>query len=199
MTEKTRHRSDKRVIRTKKAIKNSLFRIMEEKDISAITISELTESAGVNRRTFYTHYHSITDILDEIETDLVTALRGLAQQFDPADHTHSSYRLFMELHRLISVDFDSYFNHMRIETRGTLISRLKSVLKSSVGNIGQSPERKVSSGELAAAFIAGGFLNIYMEWRRSGEQVPIETAARTASAMVSSCIEAITHRTAEEL
>ena len=83
MTEATsRHDSDKRVIRTKKAIKAALFRIMEEKDISSISISELTQEANVNRRTFYTHYRNITDILDEIEGNLVQSLGKLVKGID---------------------------------------------------------------------------------------------------------------------
>ena len=58
----TRNNSDKRVIRTKKAIRTALFKLMESKDIASITISELTTLANVNRRTFYTHYSNITAV-----------------------------------------------------------------------------------------------------------------------------------------
>ena len=72
----TRNNSDKRVIRTKKAIRTALFKLMESKDIASITISELTTLANVNRRTFYTHYSNITDILDETESEIVEAVGG---------------------------------------------------------------------------------------------------------------------------
>ena len=86
MTSSARHETDKRVVRTKKAIRSALFRIMENKDIADITISELTAEANVNRRTFYTHYRNITDILTEVETDFVTALKQLADNFDPQNY-----------------------------------------------------------------------------------------------------------------
>ena len=70
MNTSPRHNSDKRVIRTKKAIRNALFKMMETKELSHISISELTAGANVNRRTFYTHYSDITEILDEIEAAL---------------------------------------------------------------------------------------------------------------------------------
>ena len=73
---------DRRVIRTKKAIRSALFKLMESKDISSITISELTALANVNRRTFYTHYSNITDILDETEAEIVEALQQLIR-FQP--------------------------------------------------------------------------------------------------------------------
>ena len=98
----SRHDSDKRVIRTKKAIKEALFRLMEEKDISSISISELTQEANINRRTFYTHYSSITDILEEIESDLVEALGVLVQSIDFNAPRKGAKDLFLGLHSLIT-------------------------------------------------------------------------------------------------
>ena len=115
MTETTtRHDSDKRVIRTKKAIKAALFRIMEDKDISSITISELTQKANVNRRTFYTHYRNITDILNEIEGDLVAALNELVKKFDANDFEASTYNLFLGLNELITVEFKTRRSYPRL-------------------------------------------------------------------------------------
>lgn len=159
MTEiSTRHDSDKRVIRTKKAIKAALFRIMEDKDISSITISELTQQANVNRRTFYTHYRNITDILNEIEGDLVDALAELTQRFDTNDFKASTYNLFMGLNKLITVEFDYYFHVMRVDMRGMLMSRLKNVIKDSTDRlIGKICSERGEDAAVVSAFIVGGF------------------------------------------
>ena len=104
----TRNNSDKRVIRTKKAIRTALFKLMESKDIASITISELTTLANVNRRTFYTHYSNITDILDETESEIVEALGELISQFDSASLVDSTYHIFIELNRLITAEYGFY-------------------------------------------------------------------------------------------
>ena len=131
MTTTIRHNSDKRVIRTKKAIKSALFRLMETKDISDITISELTTCANVNRRTFYTHYRCLTDILNEIESDLVQELSVLLSKIDLHDYKTSMYDLFIDLHNMVTGEFDYYFHLMRMDMRGVLLSRLKNALKNS--------------------------------------------------------------------
>lgn len=41
----------------------ALKRLLKEKSIEDITISELVDIAGISRTTFYRNYHSITDIL----------------------------------------------------------------------------------------------------------------------------------------
>lgn len=189
-TPNSRHDSDKRVIRTKKSIKNALFKIMESKDISSITISELTNEANVNRRTFYTHYRNITDILDEVEGELVTALKALGDKYDPNDFEKSTYNLFIGLDKLISEDFDYYFHLVRVDMRGMLMSRLKTVIKSTAEDIlSHITKTKGSNAASVAAFIAGGFFNLYIEWHYNNNGMTLEEAARVASRMVGICIK----------
>lgn len=63
-------RNDSRPIKTKKSIKQALLILLNERDISNITISELAETANVSRKTFYLHYKDIGEILDDIKADL---------------------------------------------------------------------------------------------------------------------------------
>lgn len=186
----SRHDSDKRVIRTKKAIKAALFKIMEEKDISSISISELTQEANVNRRTFYTHYRNITDILDEIEGDLVEALGKLVQSIDLKASRKSAYDLFIGLDTLITVEFDYYFHLVRVDMRGLLMSRLKNVIKEMTDMLlEQLCKKHGENAAIVSSFIVGGFLNMYLEWHFHPENCKIEQAAELAGKMVEMCIE----------
>lgn len=184
-----KHDSDKRVIRTKKAIKSALFTIMENKDISSITISELTKRANVNRRTFYTHYRSITDILNEIESDLVKSLTELVDNFDTEDFRTSTYNLFIGLNELITVEFDYYFQLVRVDMRSMLMSRLKNVIRKLTDRL-LSEFCRVYGLDLAiiSSFIVGGFFNSYLEWHNNPDNLSIERAAELTSSMVEFCI-----------
>lgn len=186
----SRHDSDKRVIRTKKAIKAALFKIMEEKDISSISISELAQEANVNRRTFYTHYRNITDILDEIEGDLVEALGRLVKSIDLKASRKSAYDLFIGLDSLITVEFNYYFHLVRVDMRGILMSRLKNVIKEITDMVlAQLCKKHGENAAIVSSFVVGGFLNMYLEWRFHPEGCRIEQAAELAGKMVELCIE----------
>lgn len=190
MNTSTRHDNDKRVVRTKKAIKAALFKIMESKDISAITISELTAEANVNRRTFYTHYRNITDILSEIESDLVAALRELADKFDTSDYEKSTYELFLGLDRLITVDFQFYFHLVRVDMRGILVSRLKTVIKRAADAVlEQFSDGTSADSAVLSAFLAGGFFNAYLDYTYNPERTTLEHSARLAASAVAFCIK----------
>ncbi len=61
---------DRRSIRTKAAIKRAFLSLLNNKTVSKITISEITELADIGRGTFYLHYEDIYDLYKEIETEM---------------------------------------------------------------------------------------------------------------------------------
>lgn len=67
-------RTDRRVLRTRQALREALLSLMQEKDYSAITVEEITERANLGRTTFYLHYQDREDLLLEELTGLIQEL-----------------------------------------------------------------------------------------------------------------------------
>lgn len=67
--------NDRRAKRTKKMIRKSFFELLLEKNISEISIKELSERADINRGTFYSHYDDIYDLLSEIEKETLEEIK----------------------------------------------------------------------------------------------------------------------------
>lgn len=63
-------RENQRIAITKRLLKESLLRLLREKEMDKITISELCRDAGVNRATFYRHYEIPRDVLFDIQKDM---------------------------------------------------------------------------------------------------------------------------------
>ena len=62
---------------TKRAFAASLKKLLKEKPLDKIKITDLTEDCGVNRQTFYYHFKDIYDLLEWVYTDDATkALDG---------------------------------------------------------------------------------------------------------------------------
>ncbi len=81
MTYKTK--GNRRVLVTKKLIGDALLKLLETKNIEKITITELCETAHVNRSTFYHHYTSQYDVLTEIEDEKVEDIKAMLDKVDP--------------------------------------------------------------------------------------------------------------------
>lgn len=58
---------DLRTERTKRSITNAFLELRKQKPIEKITVKELSELAYINKATFYTHYHDIYDLSDQLE------------------------------------------------------------------------------------------------------------------------------------
>ena len=65
---------DRRIIKSKQALKKALLSLMQEKALKEITIKDIVESADVNRGTFYKHYQYKEDLLDDIIEDVINDL-----------------------------------------------------------------------------------------------------------------------------
>ena len=68
-------RENQRIVITKRMLKESMLKILKEKELDTINVTELCREAGVNRATFYRHYEIPRDVLVEIQQDLFRELR----------------------------------------------------------------------------------------------------------------------------
>lgn len=62
---KTLNRSESKYFTTAAKIDRAFLDILEKKDFAYITVKEICAKAGVNRSTFYLHYETLDDLLEE--------------------------------------------------------------------------------------------------------------------------------------
>jgi len=62
-------KQDRRIDRTKILLKDALLKLMSEKPIFKISITELCNEANINRGTFYAHYDNQNSLLTHIENE----------------------------------------------------------------------------------------------------------------------------------
>lgn len=63
-------------LRVKENIINTLFRFMQKKSLSDITVTELVKGAGVARASFYRNYDSKEDVLVTLIRDVLELFRN---------------------------------------------------------------------------------------------------------------------------
>ena len=67
----------KSAIRSKSFIKHALVKLLTEKNLDRITVTEVIETSGISRGTFYSHYKSLDDVLNQIVDDEYNKIVGL--------------------------------------------------------------------------------------------------------------------------
>lgn len=73
--------TDRRTVRTRTALRLALAQEIDATgDLSRVTVTAVTERAGVTRRTFYSHFRDIPDLVNQIEDETLAALRVHVQR-----------------------------------------------------------------------------------------------------------------------
>ena len=170
-------KQDRRVMKTKKAIRSAFARLLAEKDIDRITVKDIAEAADVNRKTFYHYYDGVYQVADEIEDEIIRGFDEALQGVDYQGAIQAPYVFFEKLTAIINSDIDFYGNLMRSGTRANLNQKLVSLLL--------RPHAAVSDADLhiAVNYAISGMIAAYGEWFSSDRSVPIEAIAENIGQM----------------
>jgi len=68
---------DRRIIRTKLAIRDALATLIKEKGFDAVTVSDIVLQANINRGPFYLHYQDKFDLLEQTETEILKEIQQI--------------------------------------------------------------------------------------------------------------------------
>lgn len=69
-------KDNQRIALTKRLLQEALLRLMNEKPLEKITITELCEEAGINRTTFYRHFNIPNDVLTDMKMEFYSRLNN---------------------------------------------------------------------------------------------------------------------------
>lgn len=71
---------DRRITRSKKALRGALIALMEERGFDGFTVNDLCEQADLNRGTFYNHFRDKDDLLAQLEAEVMDDLERFQAQ-----------------------------------------------------------------------------------------------------------------------
>jgi AcrR family transcriptional regulator len=154
-------KNDRRSQRTRQALSEALVQLIQEKDYSSITVSDIIERANVGRSTFYAHYQDKDDLLlDQMDRVMESLSQGSAYT--------QEFPYFPSLGFLRHVGGDHYELYkalvwgpgMDLITRH-LQKSLSQRVEQGLQNSGKVFEVPVP---ILANFITGSFLNLLKWW-----------------------------------
>ena len=76
---------DRRTKYSLNVINETALELLNEKDISKITVTELCELADINRATFYKYYRDIYDLLENIESNLYNEIKKAIEKVNETE------------------------------------------------------------------------------------------------------------------
>ena len=186
-------KADRRILKTKKAIYEALVELMQKKKLNSITVTELAAQANINRKTFYTYYSTVNDVLDEGICELITSLKDLMYAMSEDYNMLSPQTLFAFLNTIMS-DADIVRNLFASDNGILLFNRLQKTLQETLLKEMLDNDIKMSvppeQYPLISKFIAGGMVSVYYEWITNPNGITLDDMARTLTTLIISGVHA---------
>ena len=177
---------DRRTRKTNKAIKKALVKLMLEKDITKITIKDITEEADINRGTFYFHFSDIYEVLEQIENEIINKIYELIDEFDFKSPSKSPLDFLLKLSSFLNDDRE--FNKLLIinEQSVTFLNKLKELFKDKIikDNIKNIDKKNHQLYACSLTFIASGTIDLYKEWFKGNIDMSIEELSKAIHHLV---------------
>ncbi len=173
-----KNKEDRRVTRTKRAIKQALDTLLITTPPEKLTISAIAREADIDRKTFYLHYASIDDLFHSIAIDIINTLfvnlskrSAEAEPFKPGS-------IVIELDAISKnegIRHDQLAKSLSIDF---LINCLEDPVREAFLASRASFGEKIEEGsEYLLRFYLAGSLSAYIAWIKAEKPVPIETVA----------------------
>ncbi len=91
-------KNNKRRRASQEKIESSFIELLQKKEISKITVSEIIKQTGLNRNTFYANYADIYDLADKIRDRLEKETQELyAEETERAHNSQNYLKLFCHM------------------------------------------------------------------------------------------------------
>lgn len=178
-----KEKTDRRIIKTRRAIRDAFLRLMREKELEKITIKEIAECADVDRKTVYNYYDGIPEILDELETELVQNFEEKTKELDYG--VEDPLEFFEVLTELMNENIEVYSQLLGVKSSTNLSEKIFLFLRKKIyTSLTSSGVVEAEKAALATEFITAGMFFAYRAWFQSNREIPLAEISKGVGTLV---------------
>ncbi len=185
---------DRRVTKTKAAIRKAFIRLLGQKDLNEITVTDVALTADVDRKTVYNYYDGVAAIQSELEDELVGLVGRSIRESDVESSVREPLTLLEAVHRVFSEYRELAAPFVRESAHSQMLQKLGNAISDRVSAMIRSRLKPAEQeySRMYADFLASGILSVYRDWFVAGMQQPLEEVAKQISLFLSGGIAAFT-------
>lgn len=190
---------DKRVIKTKNAIFEAFKQLVQEKDMSDITISELTQKANITRSTFYMYYNTVGDVRTDIENTIMARIDRIMSETDIRNSIRNLYPLLSMLADEILKQDQNNRYILSSSTSGQLMDKINDRIVEAYMHWFKENEgstNDIGKVKYIVAFAAAGMTECFKIWFNHKSSLTLEELCKNISDAMSKGISLMTDQTA---
>lgn len=187
-------KTDRRIRKSKEAIRTALVKLLTHKNLENITITEIAKEADINRKTFYNNYENIFQVIEEIENDIVNSFNDVLSKINLEENLKQPLDFFETLTNIIQNDFEFYSDLVQTQKVGeiNLIAKITETLKERVkANLPKGLFQDKFTMEFSVNYIITGMMEGYKEWLQNPKEISLEKLAQTMNTLIFSGLNGI--------
>ena len=159
---------DRRVLKTKRAIRNALAQLLVEKELDEITVKDVADTADINRKTFYNYYTGIHQVIDELESGIVFTFAQAIREVDARRDIKNPYTFFEKITAILNQDLDFYSHLFRMRGNLSLFYKITTLLKTKIlTSFLQEHSCDPQEAEIFVEYAVWGMMAVYESWFNS--------------------------------
>ena len=159
----------------KECIVTALVELMKVREYNSISITDITQKAGVSRMAYYRNYTSKEDILNKYMDDVGLAIH---EKLEKLNTKNELFHYFKELFEQLGAYHDLGITAYRAHLGELILENINKNMASSFPSESSSPEAKYRH-----LFLAGAFYNVFIEWLKTGRTEHCDVMAEFCSTM----------------
>ena len=158
-------KNDLRYIKTHEAIRTAFQNLIQMHGYDKITVKMLTETARINRKTFYLHYNTMDDLLMEVKEEIVQGgIDSIKNYHIPADLRLIIQTIYIYWQSLTPCDYKIWHSDVNLNQEVTFSNQMK--LQYDNFSEDFCDDNKVRQ-QIALAFIIETIGRMYSEWTKN--------------------------------
>ncbi|MBQ6455166.1 MAG: TetR/AcrR family transcriptional regulator [Eggerthellaceae bacterium] len=176
-------RTDRRVIRTRKAIMDAFGELIAVQSIDTISISALARKANIDRKTFYLHYPSINALVNSFIQQHIERVLKVFKRHSYLPIEERLHPMLQEANAMFEENIDVWTHLADNLSTDEMIDIIANTLGPAVVNTGLAKE--VDAGQLANVlalarlrYALAGALSLYTFWLKNGCKEPVEAVSK---------------------
>lgn len=173
---------DRRVEKTKHAIKEAYFGILMEGRGKKLTITEIARRANIDRKTFYLHYGSVEDIIREFTKEKVEEIVRSLKEVIVFEDSFRIKQVFERLNKAVYENLEVFEFLSKNKEYDYFIEQMRKMLVQIVVESG-GKYFSMQENELKfyAEFFVSGIISAYTFWLSTGMPISIDEMSDNVS------------------
>ncbi len=163
--------TDRRVKRTKKALRDALLTLLEKKKINEISVTELTNLADVNRAIFYFYYTDLLDMLQQLQNESYQAFKEIIDESSASITTMDGFIDYAERVLIYCRDNENLVKFtVKNDTNNQLYKKIQLLMLHNLPNSKEIFELD-NPARYSTTFTLDAIVGVVIDWMEEGMKI----------------------------